>query len=141
MPPVDYATDNYPDRAEDANPDKYLRQPMTKADQPVPGPTGNITSAPAREDGNILAPGFDIRVALVISHLEGNSIAASALIGMGWSLTGAGVPITEVPLITVGGKTAGNLWAKPDFLLFLQPRLVSSEFDVKLGLLQTYFNK
>jgi len=31
-PPVDYATDNYPDRTENANPDKYVRQHMAEGD-------------------------------------------------------------------------------------------------------------
>ena len=70
--PVDNTNDgadNYPDRAEDANPDEYIRYHMTKGNQAIPGSAGNIASPPAGEDKDVLASGFGVGVTPVIGHL------------------------------------------------------------------------
>ena len=121
-PPIEYTT-NYPDRAENAKPDKNIRQYLTKYDQAPPGAAGGNINTPAGEDGDILTSGFTIGVTLVVGHLEGDSVFSSTLIGMGWKLSGAGLAVTEVPLVTIRGKTAGNSGFNqvfsPSFILLL----------------------
>ena len=116
---------------------------MPEGNQAIPGLTGNTTSTPAGGDSDVIGPDFSYRVTPVIGHREGHGVASISLIGVGWSFICADVSIAKVPLIAVGSKTAGNLAdSKLDLLAFLQtPPLVSSEFDIKLGLLQTYLNK
>jgi len=66
---VDDNTNNYPHRAENANPDEYIRYHMTKGNQAIPGSAGNIASPPAGEDKDVLASGFGVGVTPVIGHL------------------------------------------------------------------------
>jgi len=142
-PPVDYTTDDYPDRAENANPDECVRQYMTKGDHAIPGPFGNTTGAPARDNSDIVVSDFSCCISSVVGHREGDGVTSINSVCVGWSLIRADISITKVPLIAVGRKTTRNLTdSKPDTLAFLKPPpLISSEFNIKTGLFQTCLDK
>ena len=76
MPPIEYTTTNYPDRAENAQPDEDVGQHPSEGNEPVPGTVDDAASTPAGEYRDVVTPFFRILVAAVVGHRQYNGIGS-----------------------------------------------------------------